>query len=402
VCVTYCNGCPRSQVETARLLCYFEANGWTIGRNLARSDLVIVSACAVASEVEEESLRGIALADRRRRHGSRLVVVGCVAGIIEDRLRETFGALAVPPMRLSELDAIIGATVPIDTISDQNDVGPFPGRVPSPFGSAASRRLHHAIVRARSSLAARRWPERRHSRGFTTLEPCGDVHSVRVASGCLEDCSFCAIGTVEGPLRSKSLARVLMEFDQGLALGRTEFRLIGTDVGAYGQDIGTNYVDLLESIFARSADFRLTILDTHPRWLIRYEDSLIPLLAANTSRVRLLMMPVQSGSERMLELMRRGHTAAELTRSLRALRLLVPGLALGTHVLVGFPGESDQDFEDTCRLLDEAAFDRVSIYGYSDRPKTDAARLPNKVPDDVSAGRVSRLLKSLPNASAVT
>lgn len=401
VCVVFCNRCPRSQVETARLFSYFEANGSRISKSLARSDLVVVSACAVAEGVEQESLRGICIADRKRRRGSRLVVVGCVAGILEDRLREAFGAIVVPPVRMSELDSIVDAAIPIATIRDPNDIAPHLRRAPGPFGRATRSRLHHVVVLARDALGAHRLPERRHTRGFASLEPTRDVHSVRVASGCLDECSFCAIRRAEGPLRSKPLARVMMEFNEGLALGRTEFMLIGTDVGAYGQDIGTNCVSLLESILGRPADFRLTILDSHPRWLVHFEDSLIPLLAANASRIRLLMIPVQSGSQRMLELMRRGHSAAELTHSLSALRTAAPGLALGTHVLVGFPGEGDRDFQDTLRLLDVVAFERVGIYRYSERPQTDAPGLPDKVPDDVKARRVSHLLKKLPNAAAV-
>jgi len=193
-----------------------------------------------------------------------------------------------------------------------------------------------------------------------------------------------------------------MEFDEGLALGRTEFVLVATDVGAYGQDIGVSCVHLLETILRKPEHFMLTILDTHPRWLVLFEDQLIPLIAANAGRIRLLMIPVQSGSDRMLALMRRGHTAAEVMHSLRRPRTAAPGLTLGTHVLVGFPGESDHDFEDTCRLLDEAAFERVSIYTYSDRPKTDAPGLPGKVADASKARRVRHLLKTLPNATVVT
>ena len=402
VCITFCNGCPRSQVETARLFGYFERNGWRISNALAKSDLVIVSGCAVASEAEEESLRAISAADRRRRADSQLVVVGCIAGIAEERLRETFDAAVVPPTEFSELDSIIDATVPIDHICDPNDIGPTLRRAPSPFGGIARTRSHHAVAQIRTAFRAHRLPERRHSRGFTSLEPRRDVHSIRVASGCLEQCSFCAIRTAEGPLRSKPLDHVLREFDEGLALGRTEFELIGTDVGAYGQDAGVTCMDLLGSIFGRPANFRLTILDAHPRWLLLFENALIPLLATNVGRIRLVMIPVQSGSERMLQLMRRGYSAPEVTRSLSALRTAAPGLTLGTHVLVGFPGETDEDFEHTCRLLNVLQFDRVSIYIYSERPGTQAADLPGRVPDDVKARRVRDLLRALPNAAAGT
>ena len=361
-----------------------------------------MSGCAVAATAEEVSLQAVAVAAQHLRPGARLVVCGCVAGIVDDRLRDEFGAIVVPPVRISDLDAVIGARVPMAQVADPNDLAPYLRRARLPLRQNGKGPLRRVASRARAKGRALDPRRRRDAPEFVYLEPLRNVHSIKVAVGCMEECSYCAIRTAVGPLHSKSLDRIGVEFDEGLALGRTEFKLIGADVGAYGQDIGLSCVDLLECLFRRPGDFRLTIHDFHPRWLVRYEESLVPLLAANADRVRLLILPVQSGSERVLSLMRRCGTAAELEHSLRALRAAAPGLVLGTHVLVGFPGETDEDLNDSRRLLELVQFERVDIYRYADRPKTTAPTLPGKVPEEVKEARVELLLRELPTAREFT
>jgi tRNA A37 methylthiotransferase MiaB len=402
VCIAFPWGCPRSQVEAARLFDYFAANDWQIVDSVRHSDLVVVSGCAVAQKAEDVSLETVANVARARRPDSRLLVVGCIAGIVDERLREEFGAIVVPPVSMSDLDAVIGARVPIADIHDPNYLAPYLRRARLPLNGerkTAVRRAAGKIRAARRHIAPQ---SRRTAKEFVYLEPLHNVHSIRVAAGCLEECTYCAIRVAVGSLRSKPLARVGLEFDEGLALGRTEFKLIGADVGAYGQDLGVSCVDLLECLFSRPGDFRLTIHDFHPRWLVQYEDVLVPLLAANADRVRLLILPVQSGSERILTRMGRSGTAAELTHSLESLQTAAPGMALATHVLVGFPGETDDDLDETRRLLDRIHFARVDIYRYADRPKTAAATFSGKMSEDVKAGRVERLLRELPTAREFT
>ena len=402
VCIVFPTGCPRSQVEAARLFEYFAANGWRLNDKYARSDLIVMSGCAVATKQEDASLTAVSVAAKKRRPASRLVVVGCAAGIVDDRLREEFGAIVIPPVRIHELDQIIGAQVPLSDIRDPNHLAPLIRRAGRPLAVNTTSGLRRAIRRVRRARRGLMTRSRSTPREFADLEPLHDVHSIRVAAGCLEECSYCAIRVAVGSLRSKPLDRVIEELDEGLALGRTEFKLIGADVGAYGQDLGSSSAELLTAIFSRTAPFKVTIHDFHPRWLVQYEDVLVPLLADNTDRVRLLILPVQSGSDRVLQRMERRGSAEELARSLQALRSATPGLTLGTHVLVGFPSETEEDFEDSLRLLRLIGFERVDIYRYADRPKTAALSFSDKVSADVKSARVERLLRELPTAREFT
>lgn len=142
---------------------------------------------------------------------------------------------------------------------------------------------------------------------------------------------------------------------------------------------------------ARPAEFHLALQDFDLRWLVKYQNPLVDLLARNSSRIRSVLLPVQSGSERMLALMRRGHSAHEALDALIALRAACPDMVLDTHVLIGFPGETEEDFEDTLRFFRACRFDHVMCFNYEDCPKTAASSMQPKVPWRVIKRRGFRL-----------
>jgi tRNA A37 methylthiotransferase MiaB len=400
VCIAFGLGCPRAQVDTARLCEYVRANGWSIADRLEEADLVFVTTCGYDAEQEKRSFNLLNSADRRRKAGSRLVVVGCLAGIDEAGLRATFDADLVPPKCGAELDAILGATVKLCDVSDPNEIEPYIKRASRCFDDTERHpddgrfkaQARSALVRSGiRELLVRGGRNRKH----TYLWPTERVFSIRVAEGCMGECTYCAIRFAAGPLHSKPLRTVLAEFDAGLARGYTQFKLIAGDLGCYGQDVGTNVAELLSAMMGRSADFQLTLLDFDLKWFITYSDALVDLFARHQARVRFLAVPLQSGSERTLQHMRRGHTAEDAERALLALRKACPDMVLGTHVLVGFPGETERDFEDTLNVLRAVRFDRVDFYDYQDRPRTEASAMPDKVPRDVIKSRSLRARREL-------
>jgi tRNA A37 methylthiotransferase MiaB len=396
VCIAFGRGCPRAQVDTARLFEYFRANGWDVGDPIEEADMVVVTTCGFCQDYEDHSLQLLESTDRRRKEGSRLVVVGCLAGINEERLRGTFDADIVSPMNATDLDAVIGATVPLEDIDDPNLIEPIIGRASRCFDEE-ERRGQETFVRfglrwAYDAFGVKALIARARRKDQTGAPaPANRVYSLRVAQGCMGECTYCAIKFACGPLKSKPLDRVLAEFDRGLRAGYTEFTLIAQDLGSFGQDLGITIVDLLEGLLARPDDFRLTLLDFDPRWLIEYQAALVPLLASNRSRIRRMLVPLQSGSERVLESMRRGHTARNAREALLAVRAACPGIILETHMLLGFPGESEQDFQDTVALLQAIRFDSFAAYDYEDRPGTVASQMAAKVPRKVIKSRGLRL-----------
>ena len=223
------------------------------------------------------------------------------------------------------------------------------------------------------------------------LEPAGNVFHLRVAAGCMGVCSYCAIRLAAGPLRSKPLQGILDEFDEGLRQGHKEFNIIAGDIACYGQDIGLTVVDLFEGFFARQGDFRLTLLDLGPEWGVKYTEALTRLFVANSARIRLVVFPVQSGCDRILEKMERGYSAETALAFMERLHHANPPIQTATHVMAGFPGETEADFEETLAFLRKARFNRVDVYRYNDRPGTEAIHMDEKISEQVQAQRLARI-----------
>jgi tRNA A37 methylthiotransferase MiaB len=400
VCIAYVNGCPRSAMDVALLHDYFKANDYTITRRFQNANLVVCSACGVDVLCEDKSIKYLSIADKKRPKDSQFIVIGCLAGINEEKIRENFDAKLIPPVRLSELDDIIGAKVKITQLRDPNYIKPYMAKSTECFGRfyrfGTPQEFCRALVRKAVTVSGLRRilvalsliRNVRHS-----LEPVDKPYCLRIAHGCMGQCSYCAIRFAAGPLRSKSMDDILEEFDRGLNQGFTEFSLIAGDVGAYGQDIGSNIAELLRKILSRKGNYKITLFDFGPQWFIQYASELIRLLASNKKRISMLMLPVQSGSDRILSLMRRDYKASEIIQAVKQLLKAYPQVLLSTHVLVGFPGETEEDFQMTVELLRTLRFQRVDIYEYSERPKIGSLNLPNQVPQEEIKRRATTLHK---------
>ena len=278
-------------------------------------------------------------------------------------------------------------------IPEVSDRAPYERRARRSMGRAAdgpTRRLMRRVLRSTGVRSAGA------NGALDKADSEARVCSLRIAWGCASDCAYCAIRVAAGPLRSKPIEAILAEFDAGLAEGFKRFEMIAGDVGCWGRDLGSDIAELLSRVFEREGDYRLIIDDLNPRWLILNQDALVPLLAANTGRIETLMLPVQSGSDAVLAAMRRGYSADELLDCLTRLRAAADGLHLVTHVLVGFPGEGEPEFEHTRALLRRVRFDRVDVYPYADRPHASAADLPGKVPEALVTARSASLESEFP------
>jgi tRNA A37 methylthiotransferase MiaB len=390
VCIAFANGCPRSRMETAKLFPYFEQNGWQINEHIEEADLVLVATCGVSECSEQKSLSLLSVADKKRKTDSKLIIIGCLAGIKEQQLNEQFHATIIPPVKINDIDLAINAKIKLKEVKEPNHIGSTFLKAQRCFGLLAR---FHAEFRPSWEffyrIASVVMPSK--SRQLIQEPYQHDVFGIRAAKGCNQECSYCAIRFAEGPLVSKPLEKVIVEFEDGLRQGFKIFTLVAGDLGGYGQDIGTNIVELLTAILEHKADFKLHLKDFSPRWLVRYAPQLTTLFSQNTNRIGNIMLPIQSGSETILNAMKRGYSAAEARAALCGLRDTCDGILISTHVIIGFPGETDQDVQDTLDLLNAVRFDRIDIYKYSDRPQTEASAMPNKISEKLQRKRVRRL-----------
>ena len=174
------------------------------------------------------------------------------------------------------------------------------------------------------------------------------------------------------------------------------FWLVAEDVGAYGQDIGTNIASLLSKLLSSSNDSKLLLGDFNPKYLIKYFPELYNIFIKYSKNIAYIGLPVQSGSDRILGLMQRGYTTKNLISCLSKLRKALPNIDLRTHIIIGFPGETERDFFDTLQFLKTIRFNLVTLYRYSDRTITPAANFPHKVSETAKIRRAWKTIRVLP------
>jgi ribosomal protein S12 methylthiotransferase len=354
-------GCPKNRLDTEVMLGTLAQEGYALAARLEDADAVVVNTCSFIESAREESIRAIlAVADRRERGELRaLVVAGC--------LPQRYGAELAK--ELPEVDAFVGT-------------GAFP-EIAAVLDAALAGRGRGVYVEAgRTHLYDERSPRLLVGPNHTAY--------VKIAEGCDRVCAFCAIPGIRGRFQSRSVASVVAEARQLAGLGVRELNLVAQDSTSFGKDLPgrPKLAELLRALDAVEGVDWIRALYVYPTAVT---DELIDVLAGGRRVLPYVDVPLQHASDAVLRAMQRGTSAGRQRRLVERLRAGIPDLTLRTTFIVGFPGETDADFETLCDFVREARFDRVGIFRYSDEQGTAAFALPGKVPRAVARERYRRL-----------
>jgi threonylcarbamoyladenosine tRNA methylthiotransferase MtaB len=351
-------GCKLNQADSSALEARLKALG--LVRAAGPADLVLLNTCTVTGNADREA-RQIARRLRRANPRATLIVTGCYA----------------------ERDGAVLASIPgVDHVVGMRDQA---GRV-------------EALARAALAIEARGAGEGGLDLGpfgaTAACDPATDDRTrayLKVQDGCDLRCSYCVIPSVRGASRSLPPDEVLRRIGALSDAGYREIVFTGVNTGDYGKDLAPSLRlhDLLERALRVPGLGRLRLNSLEPRTVTR---ETIDLLAAGGGRLaRHLQMPLQSGCDAVLQRMRRNYRTADYARVASRLRAAVPDLGLGADVIVGFPGETDAEFETTCRFIEASELDYLHVFSYSPRPGTPAGERPDAVPPPVVRERSARL-----------
>jgi tRNA-2-methylthio-N6-dimethylallyladenosine synthase len=218
---------------------------------------------------------------------------------------------------------------------------------------------------------------------------------VTITIGCNNSCTFCIVPIVRGPEISRRPGDIIGEVERLAASGVVEVTLLGQNVNSYGRDLDLNghkslFADLLRRVGSVEGIRRIRYTSPHPKDI---RDDVVLAMAQTPAVADQLHLPLQSGSDRILAAMHRGYTAKRFRKKLAMARDIIPGLSVSTDVIVGFPGETDDDFEQTMVLMAEARFDNAFMFQFSPRPGTPAAEMPDHVSSAVVRERFDRLVE---------
>jgi len=348
-------GCQQNEHHSEEIAGVLREAGYTLVDAPEDADVVLLNTCMVRGRAEEKVIGRVGELQRLRRTRPRLIGVGgCMAqGRGEGILDLLPGAdFAFGTSGVAELPALISRA----------QAGERFAFLPSPNG------LDRLPIARRSPFQA----------------------YVTIAEGCSHGCAYCVVPRVRGPLRSRPMGEVLAELAGLARAGYQEATLLGQNVDAYGRDLGDgpDFAALLRAATQIPIP-RIRFTSSHPAYM---SDDVISALANGGNLCPHVHLAVQSGSDRVLQAMGRGYTRARFLALVHRLREAISEVNVTTDVIVGFPGETEEDFALTLSLIAEARFGTVYVAAYSPRPGTRAARLPDSVPARVKAERLARAL----------
>ena len=383
-------GCQMNERDSEAVAAQLVAKGYTLAPSEAAADVVLLNTCSVRDFAEKKAIgkmQNLAADVRKNRPNVVLGFMGCMA---QSRGQELID-------KLPDVDLVLG-TQKFHHAADYLDEI-LAGRrdkivdVAAEQGSEATIREHLLNGKAQKSVTA----------------------YVSIMQGCNQRCTFCIVPDTRGEERSRSIADIVAECRQLVSQGVKEITLLGQIVTSYGKrekrdesqvtcDAGilspvtrrpshaTPFVQLLDAVHEIEGLERIRFTSPHPKG---YGDDLIEAYARLPKLVESAHLPVQSGSDRVLKLMHRGYTRERFLGLIKKLRRARPDIGITTDIIVGFPGETDDDFEQTLSLAREVEFDNAYLFKYSPRRDTPAAGMPDQVPLKIREERNHRLLETI-------
>ncbi len=354
-------GCPKNLVDSEVMMGMVEARGHELTSSPDEADALVVNTCSFIDPAKEESINTILEMAEHKRTGraKRLVVAGCLVERYRDELQE----------QIPEIDAVLG-TNELETIVSHCEGGyepdtPSDGIDPYLYSDVTPRRL-------------------------STSRP---MAYVKINEGCDHPCTFCIIPEFRGGFRSRRFESVIREGENLFEQGVSEINLIGQDTTMYGEDLDLK--DGLANLLTRLGRIEnagwTRFLYAYPN---RVTQKLLEAIAANDQVCNYIDIPLQHASVSVLKCMKRGANGDIFLKLIERIRGAIPGVAIRTSFIVGFPGETDADFDELRQFVEAAQFDRVGVFRYSDDETSESFHLDGKVDDRTSYNRFRSLMST--------
>ena len=358
-------GCPKNLVDSEVMMGQLSEAGYEITNSADDADTVVVNTCGFIESAKQESIDAILEATTLKAEGKakRVIVAGCLVERYRDDLMK----------ELPEVDAFIGTSQVNDILKAADETFDAKELTITPIGNKSATYLYDEYT-----------PRMRATQSHTAF--------IKIAEGCDRPCAFCSIPSMRGSFRSRRFGSIVEEARMLAKQGVKEVVLIAQDSSRYGEDLGE--VDALAALIRALGEIEelewVRVMYAYPTHI---SDAFLAAIAETPKAVKYLDMPLQHASRNILKLMKRGGTRDSLERLIARVREHVPGIAIRTTFITGFPGETEEDFDELMAFVQNCRFDNVGVFTYSDEEGTPAFDLADKVDPKVAMLRRNRLMK---------
>lgn len=358
-------GCPKNLVDSEVMMGTLRQAGYEITNDASDADMIVVNTCGFIESAKQESIDAILEATSLKANGKarRIIAAGCLVERYRDELRK----------ELPEVDAFIGTSQVAEILKAADENFDANELARKSIGNKSATYLYDFAT-----------PRLRATDSHTAF--------IKIAEGCDRPCAFCSIPAMRGSFRSRRFGSIIEEAKGLVGQGVKELVLVAQDSSRYGEDFGE--VDALAALIRALGEVDglewVRVMYAYPTHI---SDAFLAALAETPKAAKYLDMPLQHASRNVLKLMKRGGTRQSLEKLIARVRERVPGIAIRTTFITGFPGETEADFEELLAFVQNCRFDNVGVFTYSDEEGTPAHELPNKVAPTLAKQRRNRLMK---------
>ena len=347
-------GCAKNLVDSEHMLALLRAAGWEITEDMAEADVGVVNTCGFIEAAKSEAIETILETAQYKQTGRMkgLVVTGCLVQRYAQEMQK----------ELPEIDVICGT-------------GSYENIVDAANAALGGQKAAYMADMASAALEGDR----------SRLTPSYTAY-FKIAEGCSNRCGYCIIPKLRGPYRSREMAALLEEARELSAAGVKELIVIAQDITKYGMDL-PEHKRLLPELLRQLCELDFTWVRLHYLYPDQITDELIDVIASEPKIVKYLDIPLQHVSKRILRAMHRPGDGEEFAALIAKLRERIPGLVLRTSLIVGLPGETEEEFAELCSFLQETQIERVGVFEFSPEEGTEAAELPYQIDAETKANR---------------
>lgn len=357
-------GCDKNLVDSEIMLGLIDERGYIITNDEKEADIIIINSCGFIMEANQEGIERVLDAADMKKEGccKGIIVTGCMAQRYADEIFQS----------LPEVDAVVGT-------GDFEQIGDVIDRIINGEKSVSLVTDKNHSIDPKNSLKR-------------MISTTGGFGYLKIAEGCDNHCTYCTIPSLRGKYRSRTMESLVEEAKMMAEKGVREIILVAQDTTMYGIDIyKEKSLHKLLSQISKIEDIKwIRILYCYPE---NIDDNLINEMKNNPKVLHYIDMPIQHSEDKILKLMGRRNTKAELYNIIEKLRSEIPDICIRTTLITGFPGETEEDFKAQCSFIEDIKFDRLGVFAYSREEGTPAYKLPNQIDDDVKEERKDYLLQ---------
>lgn len=359
-------GCQMNVHESEKIAGILEAGGYIFTADKSKADVIVLNTCCIRNSAEQKISGNIGALKKLKEKNKNLIIA--VAGCMTQQK----GRAEQLKSKCPYIDVIIGT----------HNIA----RLGTLIERAAQKKKTIEIT-----------TEEGIDETLPAVRTSGENAWVNIIYGCNNFCSYCIVPYVRGRERSRDAENILNEIRVLLDAGYKKITLLGQNVNSYGNDLqnGINFAKLLSTVADIAGDFSIDFMTSHPK---DFSDELIDAIAAKEKISRHIHLPLQSGCDNVLAEMNRCYTTGDYFKLVEKIRAKITGAKITTDIMVGFPGETDEDHENTLGFVKKIKFDGAFTYVYSPRSGTKAVAMPNQITPEIKKKRILELIETVDNA----